>query len=141
VVLYLIHRVFTPGEQVARVLDRVADRYGYLASITVDNGSEFYSKGPDAWAILHQVQSQFIRPGKPVENGFIDSFNGRLRDECPNAHLVFSMDDARQKLARWIGFLLWWPVALADTLPPSTPHRCLTKRNQLKMPGNPVAVL
>ena len=55
----------------------------------------------DSWAYRNSVQLDFIRPGKPVENAFIESFNGRLRDECLNANLFFSIEDARQKLEAW----------------------------------------
>ena len=56
-------------------------------AIMVDNGGEFVSRAMDAWAYAHDVRLEFIRPGKPVENAFIESFNGRLRDECLNASL------------------------------------------------------
>jgi len=69
--------------------------------ITVDNGSEFFSREMDSWAYRHGVQLEFIRPGSPVENAYIESFNGRLRDECLNAHLFFSIEDARRKLEAW----------------------------------------
>jgi putative transposase len=55
----------------------------------------------DAWASRHGIQLDFIRPGKPVENSFIESFNGRLRDECLNVEVFFTLDDVREKLARW----------------------------------------
>ena len=55
----------------------------------------------DSWAYRNKVQLDFIRPGKPVENAFIESFNGRLRDECLNANLFFSLADAREKLETW----------------------------------------
>jgi len=70
-------------------------------SITVDNGSEFAGRALDTWAYLNHVKLDFIRPGKPVENGFIESFNGKLRDECLNSEVFFSIEDARQKLERW----------------------------------------
>jgi putative transposase len=54
-----------------------------------------------AWAYHHGIQLDFIRPGKPVENGFIESFNGRLRDECLNVEVFFTLEDAREKLTRW----------------------------------------
>jgi putative transposase len=69
--------------------------------IRVDNGSEFFSKALDAWAYQHGVQLEFIRPGKPSENGHIEGFNGRVRDECLNTELFFSLADAQQKLQRW----------------------------------------
>ena len=55
----------------------------------------------DAWAYRQGIQLECIRPGKPVENGFIESFNGRLRDECLNVDVFFTLDDVREKLARW----------------------------------------
>ena len=67
------------GMKVAQVLDRVKpERDGLPESITVDNGSEFCSRALEAWAMTNKVQLRFIRPGRPVENGFIESFNGRL---------------------------------------------------------------
>ena len=69
--------------------------------ITVDNGSEFASKALDAWAYAHGVKLDFIRPGKPVENAVIESFNGRFRDECLNAQVFISLHDARQKIEGW----------------------------------------
>ena len=55
----------------------------------------------DAWAYGHGIRLDFIRPGKPVENGYIESFNGRLRDECLNVNLFFSLDDTKEKLEVW----------------------------------------
>lgn len=89
------------GERVAATLDRVARGRGYPKSIRVDNGTEFYSQAMDRWAYRHGVELAFIRPGKPTENGYIESFNGRLRDECLNVHLFFGLEDARQKLEAW----------------------------------------
>ena len=67
------------GSDVAEALDLAIRERGKPASITVDNGSEFAGKVMDVWSDLHQVQLAFIRPGKPTENAFIESFNGRLR--------------------------------------------------------------
>jgi hypothetical protein len=64
-------------------------------------GSEFAGRALEAWAIQHGVQLCFIRPGRPVENGFIESFNGRLRDECLNVEWFASLSEARETLARW----------------------------------------
>ncbi len=89
------------GEKVARQLEPVVAARGAPESITVDNGSEFVSRALDHWAYRHRVHLQFIRPGKPVENGFIESFNGRLRDECLNAHMFLSLAEVRTKLADW----------------------------------------
>ena len=89
------------GEKVAQALEPVVLQRGAPRAITVDNGSEFASRVMDAWAYRHGIQLDFIRPGKPVENGFIESFNGRLRDECLNVEVFFTLDDVREKLARW----------------------------------------
>jgi putative transposase len=86
------------GQRVARGLAQVIAERGSPTSITVDNGAEFYSRVMEAWAYQH---GDFIRPGKPVENSYIESFNGRLRDECLNVEVFFALSDVRDKLARW----------------------------------------
>lgn len=75
-----------PGTRVAATLDRLAELPGLPQSITVDHGPEFEGKVLDAWAYLLRVHLAFIRPAKPVENAYIESFNGRLRDEFLNEH-------------------------------------------------------
>ena len=89
------------GIDVVEVLSslKVADRLPN--AITVDNGSEFISKELEIWAYTNNVLLDFIRPGKPTENGYIESFNGKLRDECLNMHLFFSLADAKAELAKW----------------------------------------
>ena len=90
------------GMNVVQALERAKQERGSLPeSITVDNGSEFCSRALEAWAMGHEVQLCFIRPGGPVENGFLESFNGRLRDECLNVEWFSTLDDARQKLAQF----------------------------------------
>ena len=89
------------GRRVAAVLDRLADLRGLPESITVDNGPEFAGQVLDAWAYEHGVQLSFIRPGHPVENAYIESFNGRFRDECLNEHWFMTLDHARQIIERW----------------------------------------
>lgn len=89
------------GEKVAQALEPVVAQRGAPRAIIVDNGSEFASRVMDAWAYRHGIQLDCIRPGKPVENGFIESFNGRLRDECLNVEVFFTLEDVREKLARW----------------------------------------
>ena len=69
--------------------------------ITVDNGSEFVSRKLDEWAFVNGVQLDFIKPGRPIENSFIESFNGRLRDECLNVNIFHSIEEARRKLEEW----------------------------------------
>ncbi len=89
------------GEKVALALDVVVAGRGAPQSITVDNGTEFASRAMDLWAYQSGVHLDFIRPGRPVENGYIESFNGRLRDECLNVEVFFTLADARRKLALW----------------------------------------
>jgi putative transposase len=89
------------GARVVEELDRIARVSGYPRSITCDNGPEFCSRAFDQWAHLHRVRIDYIRPGKPVENGFIESFNARLRDECLNLELFWGIEDAKIKLDAW----------------------------------------
>jgi putative transposase len=70
------------GEDVVRVVDAIAARRGVPQSIKTDNGSEFISKAMDKWAYEHNVRLDFSRPGKPTDNAMVESFNGRLREEC-----------------------------------------------------------
>jgi putative transposase len=89
------------GKAVADALDRAIVAHGKPRSITVDHGTEFTSRVLDEWAYRNGVLLDFIRPGKPVENGFIESFNGKLRDECLNANQFLSIEDARSKIEAW----------------------------------------
>lgn len=89
------------GNDVAQALDRYVTIHGAPLSITVDHGTEFMSKALEEWAYRRGVKLDFIRPGKPVENAFIESFNGRLRDECLNVNQFVSLDDARAKIEAW----------------------------------------
>ena len=90
-----------PSRSVTEELDRVIARRGAPRTIQVDNGTEFTSNHFDAWAYFHGIDLDFIRPGQPVDNAHIESFNGRLRDECLNARWFESVDDARQALQAW----------------------------------------
>lgn len=89
------------GKDVANALERLSWRRPLPKAITVDHGTEFTSKLLDEWAWRHGVQLDFIRPGKPVENGLIESFNGRLRDECLNVTEFASLEHAGATLAAW----------------------------------------
>ena len=86
---------------VAALSQAIAERGVSPQRITLDNGSEFVGRAMEVWAMQNGVHLCFIRPGRPVENGFIESFNGRLRDECLNVEWFSSLDDAREKLAVW----------------------------------------
>ena len=74
---------------------------GLPQTIKVDNGSEFISKVLDSWAHRHGVKLEFSRPGKPTDNAFIESFNGRLRQECLNQNWFLSLADARETIENW----------------------------------------
>lgn len=89
------------GERVTRVLTRLAMTRGLPNVITVDNGPEFAGKALDAWAYQNHIKLHFIRPGKPVENAYIESFNGRYRDECLNENLFRTIDEARVVIEAW----------------------------------------
>lgn len=89
------------GQDVADLLESWVKQHGIPETITVDHGTEFTSKALEAWAWARNVKLDFIRPGKPMENGHIESFNGRLRDEGLNVNQFLSLDHARQLLEAW----------------------------------------
>jgi len=89
------------GEQVVAVLEYLKHTRGLPEVIRVDNGSEFVSRSMDKWAYDNGVRLSFSRPGKPVDNAFIESFNGSFRDECLNVNWFLSIDDARCKIEAW----------------------------------------
>ena len=89
------------GETVGQALDRVLTGVSGPQSITVDHGTEFQSRALEDWAYRRGVQLDFIRPGKPVENAFIESCNGRLRDECLNVHQFASLAEAQTIIETW----------------------------------------
>jgi putative transposase len=89
------------GKRVVEVLEQVARKHGLPKVITTGNGTEFTSRGVDEWAHRNGVKLDFIRPGKPIENAYIESFNGRLRQECLEENWFTSMEDAREKIEAW----------------------------------------
>lgn len=89
------------GEDVVNTLNRIAAQRGLPATIKVDNGSEFISKVMDKWAYERGIELDFSRPGKPTDNAKVESFNGRLRQECLNLHWFLSLEDARAKIEAW----------------------------------------
>lgn len=89
------------GRRVVEVLEGLALSQGLPKVIQVDNGTEFTSKALDEWAHRCKIRLQFSRPGKPTDNPFIESFNGRLRQECLNQHWFVSIEDAQQKIENW----------------------------------------
>lgn len=93
-----------PGWRVVERLERVAAIRGYPERIRVDNGPEFRSRAFVEWTQRHGVTLHFIDPGKPTQNAFVESFNGRLRDECLNQEWFLGLADARQKIEGWRQF-------------------------------------
>jgi putative transposase len=89
------------GCGVVEVLERVGRQVGFPKAIRVDQGTEFVSRDLDLWAYQRDVTLDFSRPGKPTDNAFIESFNGKFRAECLNAHWFLSLDDARRKCEAW----------------------------------------
>jgi putative transposase len=89
------------GERMTRVLDAIAALRGYPQTIVMDNGPEMISLAMLRWAVDRGVRLHHIAPGKPVQNAFIESFNGRLRDECLNEYDFSTLSDVRQILGAW----------------------------------------
>jgi putative transposase len=89
------------GDNVVSVLDELISHRGKPARIQVDNGSVFTSRSMDLWAYLNKVKLDFSRPGKPTDNPFIESFNGKFRGECLNENWFLSLADARDKIDQW----------------------------------------
>ena len=89
------------GERVKAVLERLAERRGMPGAITVDNGPEFISRVVDEWAYRGGVKLAFSRPGKPTDNAYIESFNGKFRDECLDVHYFSTLAEARRIIEDW----------------------------------------
>jgi len=114
------------GKRVARELTALIEVRGKPRMIVSDNGTEFTSNAILGWAKEHQVEWHYIAPGRPMQNGYIESFNGRMRDELLNESLFINLDQARQLIDEWaadyntarphssLGYKT--PTAYADTL-------------------------
>lgn len=89
------------GQYVTRMLDRAALFRGYPAAVRTDNGPEFTSRAFMAWALKHGIRHLLIEPGRPMQNGYIESFNGKFRDECLNEHWFETLPQARTKISEW----------------------------------------
>ena len=89
------------GARVVGVLERLAETRGLPEVITVDNGPEFAGKVMDEGAYRRGIKLSFIRPGKPVDNAYAESFNGRLRDECLNINWFMRVRHAREIIESW----------------------------------------
>lgn len=97
--IHVAHSI--PAVRVIEVLERLREERGLPEVIMTDNGSEFTSRAFDAWAYSRGIRIDYIQPGKPVQNCFIESFNGTFRDECLNLHWFLSLGDAKQEIETW----------------------------------------
>ena len=108
------------GRKVAAALTKISEEIGLPQTITVDNGPEFAGKVLDQWAYGHGIEMDFIRPGNPVENSYIESFNGRLRDELLNTQIFFTLDEVKEKLEAWrLDYNTQRPHSSLDYRPPA----------------------
>lgn len=89
------------GQHVTRVLDRLIELRGKPKNLLTDNGPEFAGTALDAWTYKRKINHQFIQPGKPNQNAYVESFNGKVRDECLNEHWWRNIDHARNKIECW----------------------------------------
>jgi len=89
------------GQYVTRILDQAALFRGYPQAVRTDNGPEFTSRAFIGWCQTHGISHLLIDPGKPMQNGYIESFNGKFRDECLNDHWFETLDQARTIIAVW----------------------------------------
>jgi putative transposase len=125
------------GQRVARELTAIIERRGKPGLIVSDNGTELTSHAIFAWVKDHKIDWHYITPGKPMQNGYVESFNGKMRDELLNETLFFSLDHARQAIADWVedynttrphsSLAYQTPAAYAETFTatgyPATPFR------------------
>jgi putative transposase len=89
------------GDHLIRVLDQICTQRGRPSVIRTDNGPEFCGKAMLTWAHRNGITLRLIEPGKPNQNAYVESFNGRLRDECLNEHWFTSLEHARAEIERW----------------------------------------
>jgi len=117
------------GARVVRTLNEISPAEGLPEIIIIDNGPEFIGRALDEWAYRRGVKLFFITPGKPVENMYMESFNGRLRDECLNMHYFTSLDHARQVIEEWrIDYNTERPHSSLDDLTPEEFIRTLEEK-------------
>jgi len=108
------------GQRVVRVLQRLGEVRGLPQTIQVDNGPEFTGRDLDEWAFRNRVKLHFIEPGKPVQNAVIESFNGKMRDECLNMEWFTDLNEARTSIEKWReDYNLFRPHSALDNLAPA----------------------
>jgi putative transposase len=89
------------SERVVRALETAIQEHGKPDAIVCDNGPQFRSRRLEAWSEQQRIRIEFIEPGKPIQNAFVESYNGRMRDECLNANWFLNVADARRKILAW----------------------------------------
>lgn len=129
------------GREVANLLDFLGLIRGLPERIRVDNGPEFISKDLDKWAYQNQVTLDFSRPGKPVDNCHIESFNGSFRDECLNTHWFMSLEDAKEKIEAFrVEYNDFRPHSSLGNLPPAVFAARQRDQASLETPISPVLI-
>ncbi len=124
------------GTRVVRALDWLLLTCGKPEAITVDNGPEFAGIALDRWAYKNQVKLDFIRPGKPVENAYVESFNGKVRHECLNQHYFKTLEEARNKIEAWrIWYNEFRPHQTLEGLTPAEFTKQWQEKNNNQNPG------
>lgn len=139
-----------PAGRVIRVVERIVLTRGVPEEIVMDNGPEFRSRQLDVWATQKGVRLRFIEPGKPIQNAFIESFQGKVRDECLNQHWFDGLDDARRTIESWRRrYNTWRPHSSLGNIPPAdfaaraglraSPPRSAQRAHQVAIvhPGRP----
>ena len=118
------------GRRVTQVLDRLVLQRGLPQTLVMDNGPEFAGRALDEWAYRNGVNLHFIDPGKPVQNSYIESFNGKFRDECLNEHWFISLDHARDVVETWrIDYNEVRPHSSLEEMTPAEYARCHTEKD------------
>jgi len=122
------------GVRVVRILNEISQAEGLPEIIIIDNGPEFIGKALDAWAYQRGVKLAFITPGKPVENAYIESFNGRFRDECLNENWFMTLEQAREIVEEWrVDYNTERPHSSLEYMTPEEFIRQDTSRNSTPM--------
>jgi putative transposase len=139
------------GKRVARELTPLITRRGKPGMIVSDNGTELTSNAILAWCAEHRIEWHYIAPGKPMQNGYSESFNGRMRDELLNESLFFGLDHARQLISAWVAdhntarphSSLGYPppTAFAEGLRTARDHHAALRTGSARWPLAPVAPL
>lgn len=123
------------GNRVARTLDYLTQLKGVPEVITVDNGPEFISKALDLWAYQNNVRLRFIQPGKPVQNAYIESFNGKFRDECLNDNVFINLHSAREIIEQWrVDYNTERPHSSLNNMTPEEFSRTMTTEEKAEKP-------